>query len=180
VSAETANTTSALRLLNGRAVYERVRVHEPVGAGNSAALCDLSTFMHEPAESIASAALMPVSMGWGNGLSGPAWFGARCGRQALKWSSYSVRTLRRCAALTMRTRSRGLAAYAADPAFPDRPLPHSRRPRPATTSPSTGAMAKRPARRIPQRRVTVTRINANPLVKGPIRILRPYSILSRC
>jgi transposase len=49
--------------------------------------------------------LTSASTGSGNGRSGLAWFKERWGRRALKWSSYSVRTLRRCAALTMRIRS---------------------------------------------------------------------------
>ena len=50
------------------------------------------------------------STGSGNGPSGLAWFKARCGWWALKWSSYSLRTLRRRAAFTIsvRSRSRGV------------------------------------------------------------------------
>jgi hypothetical protein len=62
--------------------------------------------MDEPAESIASGDLDVGVDGSGNGLSGLACFKARWGRWALKWSSYAVRSLRRCAALTISVRSR--------------------------------------------------------------------------
>ena len=47
-----------------------------------------------------------ASTGSGSARSGLACFRDRCGRWVLKWASYSARTIRRCAALMMRIRSR--------------------------------------------------------------------------
>src|SRR5437879_2251488 len=63
-------------------------------------LCDLGIFMNEPAEPVSSDDLVVGVDGVGSQGAGLV-FNARWGRWALKWSSYSVRTLRRCAALTV-------------------------------------------------------------------------------